>query len=132
MWNCNLGGVWIRMKLCFASAFFSLSLFFFFKLWLLTFLHEQCSRALLQDPQTPLFSNFFIKNGSHGTIHTFKIYFTIIFSIFNCIQTDINKEAEVLDALSVVLLMINNTPNLTLEPLLNDCRNLVWEIPTSR
>ena len=30
-----------------------------------------------------------------------------------------------LDALSVVLLMINNTPNLTLEPLLNDCRNLV-------
>ena len=30
-----------------------------------------------------------------------------------------------LDALSVVLLMFNNTPNLTLEPLLNDCRNLV-------
>ena len=34
-----------------------------------------------------------------------------------------------LDALSVVLLMINNTPNLTLEPLLNDYRNLVREIP---
>ena len=34
-----------------------------------------------------------------------------------------------LDALSVVLLMFNNTPNLTLEPLLNDCRNLVREIP---
>ena len=34
-----------------------------------------------------------------------------------------------LDALSVVLLMNNNTPNLTLEPLLNDCRNLVREIP---
>ena len=34
-----------------------------------------------------------------------------------------------LDALSVVLLMINNTPNLTLEPLSNDYRNLVREIP---
>ena len=34
-----------------------------------------------------------------------------------------------LDALSVVLLMFNNTPNLTLEPLLNDCRNLVRDIP---
>ena len=34
-----------------------------------------------------------------------------------------------LDALSVVLLMENNTSNLTLEPLLNDCRNLVREIP---
>ena len=37
-----------------------------------------------------------------------------------------------LDALSVVLLMINNTPNLTLEPLLNDCRNLVREIPNKQ
>ena len=46
-------------------------------------MHEQCSRALLQDPQTPLFSNFFIKNGSHDTIHIFKNYFAIVFSIFN-------------------------------------------------
>ena len=37
-----------------------------------------------------------------------------------------------LDVLSVVLLMINNTPNLTLEPLLNDCRNLVREIPNKQ
>ena len=34
-----------------------------------------------------------------------------------------------LDALSVVLLLNNNTTNLTLEPLLNDCRNLVKEFP---
>ena len=34
-----------------------------------------------------------------------------------------------LDALSVVLLLNNNTTNLTLEPLLNDCRNLVREFP---
>ena len=44
----------------------------------------------LQDPQTSLFSNFFIKNGSHYTIHTFKSYFATVFSIFskiNSIQT---------------------------------------------
>ena len=35
-----------------------------------------CSR----DPQILFFSNFFIKNGSHGTIHTFKNYFDEIFS----------------------------------------------------
>ena len=35
------------------------------------------------DPQTPLFSNFFIKNGSHGIIHTFKNYFATVFSVFN-------------------------------------------------
>ncbi|XP_023908996.1 uncharacterized protein LOC112020670 [Quercus suber] len=37
-----------------------------------------------------------------------------------------------LDALSVVLLMNNNTINLTLEPLLNDCKNLVREIPNKQ
>ena len=38
-----------------------------------------CSRI----PQTSLFSNFFIKNGSHGTSHTFKNYFVTMFSIFS-------------------------------------------------
>ena len=38
-----------------------------------------CSR----DPQTLLFGNFFIKNGSHGTIHTFKNYFSTVFSVFS-------------------------------------------------
>ena len=37
-----------------------------------------CSR----DPQTFLFSKFFIKNESYGTIHTFKNYFATVFSIF--------------------------------------------------
>ena len=31
--------------------------------------------------QIPLFSHFFIKNGSYGTIHTFKNYFAIVFSV---------------------------------------------------
>ena len=35
------------------------------------------------DAQTSLFSNFFIKNGSYGTIYTFKNYFTIVFSVFS-------------------------------------------------
>ena len=52
-------------------------------------------RALFTNPQISLFSNFFIKNGFHGTIHTFKIYFATVFfsfqfqfSVFNCIQMD--------------------------------------------
>ena len=39
-----------------------------------------------------IFSHFFIKNGSHGTIHTFKNCFATVFSVFsfskiNSIQT---------------------------------------------
>ena len=36
-----------------------------------------------QNPQVPLFSNFFFKTESHGTIHIFKNYFAAIFSIFS-------------------------------------------------
>ena len=36
-----------------------------------------CSRV----PQITLFSNFFIKNGSHSTIYTFKNYFATVFSV---------------------------------------------------
>ena len=32
------------------------------------------------DPQIPLFNNFFIKNGSHSTIYTFKNYFATVIS----------------------------------------------------
>ena len=35
------------------------------------------------DPQITLFNNFFIKNGSHGTIYTFKNYFATVFSVFS-------------------------------------------------
>ena len=41
--------------------------------------------------QIPLFSHFFIKNWSHGTIHTFKNYFATVFSVsakISSIQTD--------------------------------------------
>ena len=35
-----------------------------------------------------LFTKFFIKNGFHDTIHTFKNYFTTVFSVFSGIQMD--------------------------------------------
>ena len=38
--------------------------------------------ALFTDPQISLFNYFFIKNGSHDTIHTFKNYFVIVFFSF--------------------------------------------------
>ena len=38
-----------------------------------------CSRT----SQTLLFINFFIKNGSHSTIYTFKNYFATVFSVFS-------------------------------------------------
>ena len=55
---------------------------------------EQCICALFMIPQTSFFSNVFIKNGSHGTIHTVKNYFTTVFSVFsfskiNYIQTNL-------------------------------------------
>ena len=43
------------------------------------------------NPQIPLFNNFFIKNGFHGTIYTFKNYFATVFSVsakISSIQTD--------------------------------------------
>ena len=40
-------------------------------------------RALFMDPQISLFSNFFIKNGSHDIIYTFKNYFITVFFSFS-------------------------------------------------
>ena len=50
---------------------------------MLTFYSEQCIYALFTDPQISFFINFFIKNGSHITIHTFKNYFATVFSVFS-------------------------------------------------
>ena len=48
----------------------------------------QC--VLFTDPQITLFNHFFIKNGSHSTIHTFKNYFVTVFLVFSfqLYQTD--------------------------------------------
>ena len=47
---------------------------------MLTFLSQTVHYVLFMDPQISLFSNFFIKNGSYGTIYTFKNYFATVIS----------------------------------------------------
>ena len=63
------------------------------KVWLFFTFSAQIS--LFMDLQISLLNNFFIKNGSHSTIHTFKNYFAIVFFnfqfqllVFSCIQMD--------------------------------------------
>ena len=61
-------------------------------------LFTHCSRTVhtlfmhcSQDPRL-LYSEKNIKNESHGTIHPFKNYFAIVFSVFSkisCIQTNL-------------------------------------------
>ena len=56
--------------------------------------HTNRFRVLFIRPTNIFFSNFFIKNGSHITIHTFKNYFVTVFSVFSKIsgiQTDSNS-----------------------------------------
>ena len=89
--------VW-EVRLCFPNARFAFSILFFFfctRLWdqhgycSLTvaakfhFFHFSAQILQLTDPQISLFSNFFIENGSYGTIHTIKNYFATIFFIFS-------------------------------------------------
>ena len=79
-------------KSMFYCSTFCLFFFFFgFSLQWLTIQLWTVHMCTVTDPQIPLFSNFFIKNGSHGIIHTFKNYFVTVFSIsvkINPIQTD--------------------------------------------
>ena len=102
----DLGYVWVR-RLCLRLHFFVLFFLFLFSrvlgqnllLWLLfmpcawtvaakfdlsnNFQPISAHLTLFTDPQISLFSNFFIKNGSHDTIHTFKNYFAIVFFSFS-------------------------------------------------
>ena len=79
------------------SAFFLFFIFYFLlsAVKVDIFNCEQYICILFMDLQISLFINFFIKNGFHSTIHTFKNYFVTVFfsfqfqfSVFNCIQTD--------------------------------------------
>ena len=63
-----------------ASSHLHLRFFFFF------FLEKRVSMGPVYcswDSQTSFFSKTFIKNWSHGTIHTFKNYFVTVFSVFS-------------------------------------------------
>ena len=76
------------LKIMFCSFFF----FFWFQPHYLTKSTVNSTQVYcLWVPQISLFSHFFIKNWSHGTIHTFKNYFVTMFSVLvkiNSIQTD--------------------------------------------
>ena len=80
----------IRLPVCdrlvctstFSSPRFPLLFFFFFQPAIVDFVNcERCIYILFTVPQITLFSNFFIKNGSHNTIYTFKNYFATMFSV---------------------------------------------------
>ena len=76
--------VWIA--LISAASVFPQFFFFFFSFKPQWLTRSSVNSALMhysRTPQTPLFINFFIKNGSHSTIHTFKNYFATVFSVFS-------------------------------------------------
>ena len=75
--------VWIHLIQRFIYVLLT-SFFFFFFVPTALFDQINCKqyiRTLFTNPQISLFSNFFIKNKSHNTIHTFKNYFATVFSI---------------------------------------------------
>ena len=86
----GLGWKWLKVKLCFRSFFF----FFWFQQHYLIKSNVNSARMhCLWVLQILLFSHFFIKNGSHSTIYTFKNYFATVFLVsvkISSIQTDPN------------------------------------------
>ena len=89
-------GQWKELNthlVCVYSSAFVFCVFFFF--WEKRVSVAKCSSskscALFMGPTNFFLNKTFIKNVSHGTIHTFKNYFTTMFLIFNKIndiQTD--------------------------------------------
>ena len=93
---CFYVPIWIAMNL--TSAFYvAFSLFFWsvvvgdsgycswtvaaLSYFFVTFITSVDPTVLFMVPQISLFSNFFVKIGSHSTIHTFKNYFATVFSV---------------------------------------------------
>ena len=85
----HLVPIWIQLilRLCFR--------FFFF--WEARFRHEKMGPVgplhCSQNPQISFFNKIFIKNGSYGTIYTFKNYFATMFSVLikiSGIQTQVS------------------------------------------
>ena len=90
-------GVWHFLFLLiffFLHAFVGLWLLFMFiygsmnsnyKVWPFSFyfLVNQCTLCTVYGSIISHFNNFFIKNGSHGTIYTFKNYFITVFFSFS-------------------------------------------------
>ena len=67
-----------KLSVCILAIFFFLEVCFCFFQWILCTVHGIHKLFF--------FTKTLIKNGFHGTIHTFKNYFTTVFSIFNKIN----------------------------------------------
>ena len=89
----NMGhhDLWFAMKPTSAFLLYVFLFFFLFQPTIVDFVnYEQYIYVLFTIPQIILFSNIFIKNGSHNTIYTFENYFATVFSVsakINSIQT---------------------------------------------
>ena len=84
-------------------------LLFFFQPAIVDFVNcEQCIYVLFMVPQITLFSNFFIKNGSHNTIYTFKNYFATVFSVlvFSFSKNKLNPNTPIAPVVSLILIIL--------------------------
>ena len=90
-----------EMRICISAFFFFFShvsgQFFYCLFTVAATVHKQQQQnltfstflaqiSLFMDSQISLFNNFFIKNGSHSTIHTFKNYFADKVQLQNWLQ----------------------------------------------
>ena len=105
-----------RFSSTFSSFFLS---FFFSQPAIVDFVNcEQCIYVLFTVPQITLFNNFFIKNGSHSIIYTFKNYFATVFSfsVFSFNKNKFNPNTP------YVYRLVNNEVCMTYLPLKNYAR----------
>ena len=112
----HIGVVWIENIPAFAFAFLFLFLFFTRSMNtaasgsralcmgptpLSTSTHWPCygtvngSHALFMGPTNLTFQQFFIKNGSHSIIYTFKNYFVTVFSVFSFSDNKFNPNEPI-------------------------------------
>ena len=78
--------VWIVLKNTTSVSVSVFAFFFFFlgeKRISVAFMLFQWVPCTVHRTYKPLFNKIFIKNGSYGTIHTFKNYFATMFSVFS-------------------------------------------------
>ena len=75
--QCRFG-----LDVCVYKRVFSLFFFFFFPFFLAVVIDFHRQNSLFMNSACTVHVLKNIKNGSHGTIHTFKNYFTTVFSVF--------------------------------------------------
>ena len=89
--NWGIVSVWIEMNVAFSVSRFPFFFFFFSCVWTVTshgFTVHHCLRTV------HALKN--IKNGSHGTIHTFKNYFTTVLSAFSFSNNKFNPNGSII------------------------------------